>query len=150
MNVNKVLKKDYEKKLNGDLLQNEPNSNPILSRRSLWRSRIKPNFTTRIPQIKTDKAYLVQEANSDVYKRQRQPNFLGVKPLHTLKKRLLSQSVDFLQQRPLIHIKVVFRKEETKLTIYTLVSSVELILDVRNNAEKKHILGRLGTTFALI
>ena len=28
MNINKVLTKDYEKKLNGDLLQNEPKTNP--------------------------------------------------------------------------------------------------------------------------
>ena len=28
MNVNKVLTKEYEKKINGDLLQNETNSNP--------------------------------------------------------------------------------------------------------------------------
>ena len=28
MNVNKVLTKDYEKKLNWDLLQNEPKTNP--------------------------------------------------------------------------------------------------------------------------
>ena len=37
MNVSKVLAMDYEKKLNGDLLQNEPNSNPN-----------KPNFRANI------------------------------------------------------------------------------------------------------
>jgi hypothetical protein len=29
MNVTSYITKEYEKKLNGDLLQNEPNSNPI-------------------------------------------------------------------------------------------------------------------------
>jgi len=40
MNVNKVLTKEYEKKLNWALYENEPN----LSCRSLWRSRNKANF----------------------------------------------------------------------------------------------------------
>jgi len=47
-------------------------------------------------------------------------------------------------------IRVVFRKVRTKLKIYTQESSFLLILDVRNKAEKKYILGRLGTIFALI
>ena len=49
MYVNKVLTKDYENISNWTLGENEPKTNPIkpnLSRRSLWRSRIKPNFTS--------------------------------------------------------------------------------------------------------
>ncbi len=45
MNVNKVLTKDYEKRTLGEHGKNEPKTNPNepnLSRRSLWRSRIKP------------------------------------------------------------------------------------------------------------
>lgn len=55
-----------------------------------------------------------------------------------------------MQHRPSIPIRVVFRKSETKLTIYTYDSSVELIFDIGNKADKKFILGRLGTIFALI
>lgn len=92
----------------------------------------------------------MQETNGNVYKRQRQSNLFGAKSLHLAKKQCRSQSVYFLQQRPLIHIRVVFRKVVTKLKIYTHDSSLELIFDVGNKADKKFILGRLGTIFALI
>jgi len=41
MNVTSILTKDYENETAFRLRQNKPN----LSRRSLWRSRIKPNWT---------------------------------------------------------------------------------------------------------
>ena len=47
MNVSKVLTKDYENISNWKLGENKPNTNrikPNLLRRSLWRSRIKPNL----------------------------------------------------------------------------------------------------------
>ena len=61
MNVNKVLTKNYEQMDTWSIRKNEPKTNPNepktnpnepktnpnkanLSRRSLWRSRIKPNF----------------------------------------------------------------------------------------------------------
>jgi len=94
--------------------------------------------------------YFVQETNANVYKKQRQSNLFGVKSLHLVKKQKLPQSVYFMQHRPLIHIRVVFRKVATKLITYTQDSSVELIFDVGNKADKKFILGRLGTIFALI
>ena len=100
-------------------------------------------------KITTDKALLVQEANSDVYKKQRQPNLFGVKSLHLVKKHGYPQSVYLLQHSLLITIRVAFRKVETKLKVYTQDSSLELIFDVSNKAKKNYILGRLGTTFAL-
>jgi len=47
MNVSKVLTRDYDKKDTWSSGKNEPKTNPNepnLSLRSLWRSRIKPNF----------------------------------------------------------------------------------------------------------
>ena len=44
MNVIKVLTKEYEKKSNWAICENEPKTNPILSRRSLWRSRKQSQF----------------------------------------------------------------------------------------------------------
>jgi len=47
MNVSKVITRDYDKKDTWSSGKNEPKTNPNepnLSLRSLWRSRIKPNF----------------------------------------------------------------------------------------------------------
>jgi len=47
MNLNDLLTRDYDKRTLGERGKNEPKTNPNepnLSLRSLWRSRIKPNF----------------------------------------------------------------------------------------------------------
>ena len=45
MNINDVLIEDYENMSNWAIYPKQSQSNPILSRRSLWRRRIKPNFS---------------------------------------------------------------------------------------------------------
>jgi hypothetical protein len=88
--------------------------------------------------------------NGCVYKKQRKPNFFEAKSLHFAKIQICPWSVYFPQHRHLIPIRVVFRTVETKLKVYTQYSPVGPIIDIRNKANKKFILGRLGTIFALI
>ena len=146
MSVSYMITKVYVQMNTWSSGENEPKTNPIKANSN----SIQTQSPARIPQTTTDKAYLVKETNVNVYKKQPKPNFFGAKPLHPTKKHQSSRSVDFLQHKALIHIRVVFRKVETKLRIYTQVSSTGPIFGVSNKAKKKCILGRLGTIFALI
>jgi len=136
LNVTKVLTKDYDKKDTWWSGKNKANSkpnkanfpvffdktNPIkpnLSRRSLWRSRIKPNFkgktTTVLQLIKRIWCY---KATVVFTKNNVKRNCFFIKSLQPVRKHSQSRDVDFLQHRALIHIRVVFRKVETKLKAY--------------------------------
>jgi len=63
-------------------------------------------------------------------------------------KHCQSRDVDFLQHRALTHIRVVFRKVETKLKAYVYGWPDGLFLVQAAKLSKKLILGRLGMNFA--
>ncbi|HUS72184.1 MAG TPA: hypothetical protein VMY06_03885, partial [Sedimentisphaerales bacterium] len=60
-----------------------------------------------------------------------------------------SRDVDFLQHRALIHIRVVFRKVETKLKAYVYGWPDGLFLVLAGKLNKKPALKRLGMNFAI-
>ncbi|MBW8038370.1 MAG: hypothetical protein FVQ85_00025 [Planctomycetes bacterium] len=140
MNVNKVLIKEYEKKDTWLPGKNEPktnpikaNSNPIKANKMPKQTQYGPNQTQCLSAISVagqrqnyKQPPILQlimrtwcyKSTAMFTKYNVSRNCFSIKSLHPIKKHLQIQSVDFLQHRLLTHIRVVFRKVETKLKDY--------------------------------